>query len=160
MSKLVMDRHAYDNVYFHRDFHSIFNVGLQYLSDVYGNAAVVEYLKDYTRNYYSDKIQAIRENGLDEIKKIIEQTYKAEQATGAVEFQTDGDILYVKVKYCPAVTFMRENGVDVYENYSLTSNVVYKTLAEDAGLEYEMQSYEKQTGKALHVFKNPSKGSK
>ena len=53
---VTMDRRAADNEYFHRDFHSSMNMGIEYLGACYGDAAVRAYLTRYTENVYRKEI--------------------------------------------------------------------------------------------------------
>ena len=47
--KLVIDKNAADNEYFHRDFHISGDRGVRYVGENYGDDAVIEYLEKFTK---------------------------------------------------------------------------------------------------------------
>ena len=149
---LVMDRKASDNEYFHRDFHSSLNMGIEYVGAHYGKAAVEEFLTRYTQNVYKPEIEAIHKEGLSAIQKKILDTYKKEHAEGAVSTSLDSSALYVTVKYCPAVKHLHETGRTVSSWYPYTTEVVMKTLADAGNLHFSFDQYEESTGAAAYHF--------
>ena len=72
----IMDRKASQNEYFHREFHSIMNMGIDYIGENYGKEAVVEYLTRFTRNVYGSVIEAAKQNGLAALREKIQDTYQ------------------------------------------------------------------------------------
>ena len=92
---VVMDRDASDNEYFHRDFHSSMNMGIDYLGKKGGLSELRAYLDRYTENVYKRELSRIRENGLDAIKNIIVATYEKEKAVDVVSFEKTDASIYV-----------------------------------------------------------------
>ena len=99
----IMDRRASQNEYFHKDFHSILNMGIHYVGEHYGKEALTEFLTAFTHHVYTPVLTAIKEKGLAAIQEKILDTYHREKAEDAVETSLTGDTLTVTVYYCPAV---------------------------------------------------------
>lgn len=151
---VVVDRKASDNEYFHRDFHSSMNMGVEYLGSKYGKKDVVDYLTMYTKDVYCKEIEAMKEIGLEAIKNKIEDTYKKEKAEDALTINYTPDKLEVKISYCPAVKHLKETGRVVSDWYVYTTETVMETLAKCGGFKFEMKSYDAETGKAEYCFQN------
>ena len=60
--------------------------------------------------------------------------------------------LSVRVDYCPAVKHLRETGRDVSKWFYLTTETVMQTFADCAGLIFNMESYDEETGSAAYSF--------
>jgi hypothetical protein len=148
----IMDRKAADNEYFHRDFHSSMNMGIEYVGANYGKAAVVEFLTRYTKNVYKSVIHEIKEKGLEAIQAKIQDTYEKEKASDALTIVSDGQSLDVTVAYCPAVRHLQSTGRTVSSWYPYTTEIVMKVLAEEGGFRFSMDSYDESTGAARYHF--------
>ena len=138
--------------YFHRDFHSSMNMGIEYLGANYGEASVREYLTGYTDSVYHREIEAIREKGLEAIEDKIHDTYEKEHALDALRMKRTKDWLEVSILYCPAVKHLRETGREVTRWYPMTTTVVMERFAEACGARFEMESYNEETGAARYRF--------
>ena len=150
--KLILDRNASDNEYFHRDFHITADRGVRYLGENYGDDSVVEYLTMFTKNYYSPLIEKIKAEGMTAIKDHIIKTYNAEKSPDAVKITETANNLLVEILYCPAVKYMKQAGYEPSKWFSMTTSVVYKTIADETGYKFEMNMYDEKTGKAEYVF--------
>ncbi len=150
---VIMDRKASENEYFHKDFHSSMNMGIAYLGDNYGLAAVEEYLTRYTANVYRSAITAIQKDGLAALEAMITDTYAKEKASEALQTVLYGDALQVTVRFCPAVKHLQETGREVSKWYRYTTETVMSALANATGLEFAMDSYDDQTGAAVYTFR-------
>ncbi len=148
----IMDRKAAENEYFHPDFHSSMNMGIEYLGSKYGYEAVKDYLQTYTRRVYGSVMDAMKVKGLEALRDKIRDTYKREHASEVLQTQLTDTCLRVKVACCPAVKHLQETGRVVSKWYRYTTIVVMKTLAESAGYRFCMESYEDQTGAAVYYF--------
>lgn len=149
----IMDRKASDNEYFHKDFHSSMNMGIDYLGTKYGINAVKEYLVRYTQSVYKTVLEDIKARGLAAIADKIQDTYIKEKASDAVEILCEKDTLKVEVKYCPAVKHLKATGREVSEWYRYTTEIVMETLAQAAGCEFNMSYYDEETGAAEYDFR-------
>lgn len=147
-----MERHAADNKYLHREFHNIFNLGINYITENFGEEALVEYLTQFAHAFYQPLISEIREKGLVALEAYITDIYKEEEALGDIELAGNSTELLFTVKRCPAVRFMRSTGNRPAPLYALTSELVFKTIAKESGYTYRMLSYDEETGAAQHHF--------
>ena len=148
----IMDRDAADNEYFHLDFHSSMNMGIEYLGKKGGVAEVAAYLSRYTKNVYRRELARVRENGLVALEDIIRSTYEKEKAPDAVSFEKENDSLTVRIAYCPAVKHLRKTGRTVSDFYPYTTEVVMAAFAKEADLDFTMISYDKETGASVYKF--------
>lgn len=138
--------------YFHPDFHSSMNMGVEYLAITYGEDALKAYLTQYTKAVYRKRIEQIRQKGLAGIQEMIQDTYEKEHAQEAVQMQLHEDTLSVSVLWCPAVKHLRKTGREVSQWYSCTTSVVMGVLAEECGFGFEMGEYDAETGKTSYTF--------
>lgn len=148
----IMDRRAADNPYFHRDFHSSMNQGMEYLGSNYGKAVAEDYLRRFTRNVYGSRIAQIRETGLDAVEALLRDTYRAEQAEDALTLNRTENALQVTVHWCPAVRHLQATGRTVSQWFDLTTRTVMETLAQESGLGFSMDAYDPETGAAQYQF--------
>ena len=148
----IMDRKASENEYFHRDFHSSLNMGIDYLGNNYGAAAVKEHLEIYTRHVYKPVLEKLKDAPLQAIAEKIRSTYRAEKAEDALELVQLDDMLTVNIAYCPAVKHLRKTGREVSHWFPMTTTVVMETLAKAGGLRFEMEAYDPETGAARYQF--------
>lgn len=149
----VMDRRASQNEYFHLDFHSSLNMGVEYLGKNYGKDVLEAYLKLYTQHVYGKRINQIKAEGLPALKEQIEGTYKTEHAPEAVEVSMEGNNMTVTVRYCPGVKHLRATGRAVSKWYPYTTETVMRTIAEETGLQFKMERYDEETGAACYTFR-------
>ena len=147
-----VDIRSKENEYFHRDFHSSLNMGIDYVAKVHGVDSLVEYLTRYTKNVYKPVIKAMEKDALGAIEAKIRETYKLEKSEDALTVENDGKKLSVKVSYCPAVKHLRATGRDVSEYFSYSTEVVMQTLADIAEISFKMLSYDKESGAAEYEF--------
>ena len=148
----IMDRKAAQNEYFHRDFHSSMNMGVEYLGQNYGTEAVKEYLTRYTHAVYGKLLAAIKEEGLSALEAKIRDTYEKEKASDALELTRTGDSMKVSIKYGPAVRHLHATNRKVSAWYRYTTEVVMDVLARENGFAFTMESYDEDTGAASYSF--------
>ena len=148
----IMDRKASQNEYFHKDFHSIMNMGIHYLGEKFGSEELCEYLSRFTRNVYKKVIEDIKVRGLDALSDKITDTYKKEKASDALQLIREENALTVKVSYCPAVKHLHETGREVSPWYRYTTETVMSELAKAGGYSFIMDSYDEETGAAEYRF--------
>lgn len=149
---VVMNRKASENEYFHRDFHSSMNMGIDYLGEQYGMDAVREYLTTYTNNVYGPVFKAIQADGLRAIEAKILDTYHKEKADDAVETVCTPERLDVVIRYCPAVRHLHETGRQVSKWYRYTTQIVMEVLAQSGRYRFVMDAYDEETGAARYHF--------
>lgn len=148
----IMKRKKADNEYYHLDFHSSMNMGIEYLGTRYGETAVRSYLSRYTKNVYRKLIDEIRENGLQRLENSIIETYRKERSPEALRTWRNDRILNVSVLFCPAVRHLRNTGRIVSSWFRYTTEIVMETLARECGLSFQMIAYDEETGSAEYQF--------
>ena len=149
----VVQKYKSSNLeYFHPDFHSSMNMGVEYLGNTYGESAIHEYLTQYTKEVYQKRMLRIKEEGLSALRDMIMDTYHKEHAPEAAETVLTDDTLTVTVKWCPAVRHLRNTSREVSQWYPLTTSVVMDTLAAECGFAFFMGEYDAQTGETSYTF--------
>ena len=138
--------------YFHPDFHSSLNMGVDYVARVHGEQALRDYLAMYTDHVYIRTIEAMGGDPLAAIEGRIRESYRLEKALDALTLERTPDSLQVRVAYCPAVKHLRATGREVSAWFSLSTEGVMARLAEHGGLRFTMESYEPETGAAAYRF--------
>ena len=141
-----------DMEYFHRDFHSSLNMGIDYMAKEHGEEALIDYLKMYTKHVYNKAFENIQGDPLDAIAAHIQGTYLREKAQDVLHIQNDGKTLSVRIDYCPAVKHLRETGRDVSAWFQYATTVVMQEIASFAGVHFEMDDYNAETGAAAYHF--------
>lgn len=152
MSKLVMERKASDNKYLHRDFHISTDNGIGYVGDKYGDSGVEQLLREFSKKYFQKLVEKYAKEGLVAIKEYIENVYATEESEDAIEISLSETVLNVKVKYCPAVQYMKSQGHTPSKWYKMSTSVVYDQLAKDCGIRFEMGEYNEENGQTEYSF--------
>lgn len=150
MSKRIMRRSAADNEYLHPDFHCALNRGLLYLEEHFGAEAVREYLRRFAREYYAPLNRALREEGLEALRRHIERIYAVEKAE--VDISCGDDEMTVRIPWCPAVRRMRERGETVSPLFAETTRTVNEAICEKTPFQAELLEYDADTGAAVQRF--------
>jgi hypothetical protein len=150
LPKEVMRRSASDNQYLHRDFHGALSEGIEYLHERFGEEAVREYQRDFTRTYFSPLIADFHSRGLEALRDHFKHTYEIEGAP--VEISINNDELILRVPYCPAVKHMRENEYRVARLFHETTKTVNEALVEGSDFEATLVEYDPQTGASVQRF--------
>ncbi len=150
MPREVMRRSAADNEYLHQDFHGALSTGLQYLQDIYGPEAVIEWLQQIADTLYTPLKEELRQRGLVAVRDYLQQLYDDEG--GEMELQLrDGELL-VHVRQCPAVAHMRENGYEVADMWVETTRTIYSRLLQDMPYSFELVKYDDAMGETRMRF--------
>ena len=144
MSKEIISRRASDNKYLHKDFHIALNYGIDYLLKKYGENAVRDYLRQFTKSYYAPLTEAINRIGLKAIKEHYEKIYKSEDAVFDIHY-TD-DELSIHLSSSPAVTYIKEKGHHLSKLYGETVKTVMTVLCENSPYMVEILQYNDDNG--------------
>jgi len=150
MAKEVMKRNASDNEYLHKDFHGALSAGIDYLEKHFGEKAVRDYLRDFTRAFYAPLIDDLKERGLVALKEHFKNIYRIEGAEIDMDFSENE--LVIKVAACPAVTHMREHGYSVARLFYETTRTVNETLCGETPFTAELLEYDEATGRGVQRF--------
>ena len=151
MPKLVLDRRAVDNAYFHPDFHGALSAGVDYLDRAYGPEAVRDYLRRFALTYYAPVRRALVERGLEALAEHLRSVYERE--SGQVEITCTHDSLVLKAPECPAVRHMRGRGYRVARLWAETISAVNEGLCAGTPYVSEFLSYNPDTGASLQLFR-------
>lgn len=149
---VVQEFHSADHAYFHPDFHSSMNMGIEYLGQFHGEEDIREYLERFTKNVYKPIMEKMKQRPFDALCEKIRDTYLAEKAEDAVELIRGEHTLTVRLAYCPAIRHLKKTGREVSRWFPLTTSVVMETLAKAGGLTFKMEHYEAETGAAQYRF--------
>ena len=148
----VLEIHPSDHEYFHRDFHSSLNMGIDFIAKEHGEDALKDYLRLYTLHVYKPVIEAMRDDAMGAVEAKIRETYQLEHAEDVLSLERDGNKLSVKIAYCPAVKYLRATGREVSGWFRYGTETVMATLAEQGGLTFVMEAYDEETGAAAYSF--------
>lgn len=150
MAKEKMRRKASDNEYLHKDFHGALSNGIEYLDINFGEDAVREYLRRFTKAFYGPLIEQVKARGLIALKEHFERVYAIEGGDASIDLA--GDVLAVEVKQCPAVSHMRSHGYSVARLWVETTRTVNEALCEGTPYQAELLDYDEQTGAGIQRF--------
>ena len=148
----ILEIKASENEYFHRDFHSSMNMGIEYLGSKYGMDDVREYLTMYTKNVYCKIIEDAKARGVIAIEEKIRDTYEKEKCPDALTVTHEDGKMTVEIAYCPAVKHLLATGRKVSPWYRYTTEIVMEALASQCGLTFTMEAYDDATGAARYSF--------
>lgn len=149
---VIREFRASEHEYFHPDFHSSMNMGIEYLGRYHGQEDVKAYLERFARNAYKPVIQQMRADPLKALADKIRQTYTAEKAEDALHLNMQDNRMLVQIAYCPAVKHLRATGREVSQWFFLTTATVMETLAKVGDLAFTMEHYDPETGTARYAF--------
>ena len=144
--------YPYEHEYFHPDFHSSMNMGIEYVGMTHGEEDIKAYLAMFTTDVYKPVLTAMTQDPLGAIAAKIRDTYKLEKAEDALTIENDGQTLSVKIAYCPAVKHLRATGRTISKWFYLSTKTVMETLAAHGGLHFVMNAYDEETGAAAYTF--------
>lgn len=147
-----MEYHSANLEYFHRDFHSSLNMGIDYLGEHYSENDLVTYLTTYTNAVWKKTVEAAKAEGVKAIESQILETYAKEHAEDAVRTTIENGDLTVEVAYCPAVKHLRATGREVSKWFSYSTAIPMGIFAQAAGKRFIMDSYDEETGAAKYRF--------
>lgn len=148
----MLEIRAKEKEYFHPAFHSSINRGITYVTSVHGVEVLRAYFARYTKNVYVKVIEAMKTDALGALETLITDTYKREHASDVLTLEKTDSTLTVKIAYCPAVKFLKSIGSEITEYFYATTEFVMDTLAELGGIDFEMISYDNETGAAEYRF--------
>ena len=144
--KIVVDMKAEDNKYLHRDFHLLGDFALKYCGANYGKEGVAEFLTAYTKGYYAPVIESIKKGGLKAVSEWIQKVYEIEEASELLHTDLTDTSLTVTVEKSPVIEYMRGLNQEPSEYYIEETRTMYKVIAEESGLSFELLYYNEDGG--------------
>lgn len=149
---LIMDRTASDNKYLHREFHNYMSMGVDYLGRNFGDQEVIDYLTQFTHNFYAPDIAQMRGKGFAALAEFIRNTYRLEEAEDAVHIDIQEDVMKVTIDYCPAVAFLKKAGWTPSRWFFQTTKTVMETIAKELNLRFVWGGYCEDNGRAEYCL--------
>ena len=143
---VIIDIKREDNKYLHRDFHLLGDNALKYCAETLGEEKLVDFLSDFTKDYYAPLINDIRADGLSVLLKWLETKYEKEEASEVLNTSLGEDSLTVTIDKCPAIAFMHTLGKEPSKYYILETKTVYETIAKECGYSFSLEYYNELGG--------------
>ncbi len=150
MAREIMERRAAENTYLHKDFHGALNHGMIYLQRHFGDEAVREWLRDFTRQWHAPLRQRLAAGDLDALRRHLEDLHRSEGV--AITCEKTPDALLVRVPACPAVSTLRQRGEAICDLFVETTRTVNEALCEGTPFQAELLAYDPATGASLQRF--------
>jgi len=147
----IMERKASDNKYLHKDFHLALNLMMQYLYDNFGKEALVNYLEDYSRAFYSLINKELKTGDISVLARYFTDIYRKEE--WPVRINSGKDFVEIEQDACPAMSHIIQKGSNPCPHYAETYNTVYKTLCENTPFEYTLEYFDERTGACRQAFR-------
>lgn len=126
---------------------------LKYAYEHYGEDGLREYLERFALIFHKPLIEKVKEQGIAVIADYLKWLYTEEEALDALELKMCEKALDVTVRYCPGVKHLKLREFVPHESYERGTSVVYGAIAKECGLEFEMISYDHDTGAAHFRFR-------
>lgn len=146
----TMERKASDNKYLHKDFHIALNLLMTYLYNHSGKDALVNYLEQYSREYYRPLNQELKKGKTQNLVRYFRDIYKKEK--WPVNIRVRDDSVEIIQDSCPAISHIVSKGWTPCPCYKETYNTVYRTLCEDTPFEYDLEYFNDETGACRQRF--------
>lgn len=150
----VFERRASENKYLHRDFHISMNMLMEYICDKFGEEALTEYLRTFSREFHKQRKKNLVENGLEVLRDYFEKVYADEEWDIEITI-ADGELKLMQ-KACPGISHIRKNGFSPIPQYIETYTTVYEELCRETPFEYEMLDFNNDTGACIQIFRRRS----
>ena len=144
MAKKVINQKASDGTYYHPDFHTALNYGIDYLYKSLGEESVREYLRQFANAYFAPLKKALQDKGLLAIKEHYEKIYVTENAV--FEIHISDDELLIHLSESPAVMHIRAGGHPVSSLYYETVATVNKEICQNTLYDCEVVDYNHENG--------------
>jgi len=138
--------------YLHRAFYHSIDFAMRYCGETHGDEAVAGFFTEYTKNFYAPQIEEFKKDGLSAIKAFIEDVYTKDEAMDVLHMEMTEDSLTVTVDKCPAVAYILSINQKPSKYMILQTSVLYRVMAEEAGLSFTLHYYNEEDGAAKFTF--------
>lgn len=146
MVKKAITQHASDNEYFHKDFHTALNYGIDYLYNNYGENAVVEYLSQFANNYHGPLKKSVCEKGLLAVHDHYKNIFEIESAKYDIKLSKNNNELTIHLHASPAVLHINESDRNVSPVYDKTISVVNEEICRNTPFACKLIEYNLNNG--------------
>ena len=124
-----------------KDFHWVLSHTFKYLYETYGEERFIEFLRRVAREVYRPLIDEMKTEGLTALERHWNRIFSLEG--GEFDLELKGDRLMLEVKRCPAISFMRENDLEVFERFCEHTRIVNEEICAKGGysstVEYDQE---------------------
>lgn len=144
-----MDEYIYSQTV-HKDFHGIMSYLIKYIRENHGEKYLKSFFESSAAKIYKPLIKRIKENGLVEIKKHLERTFTMED--GKFDLKFNGNRITFIVKKCPAIWFMKDNKMEIDEEFcKYSTEIVNKAIAKEGSYNFKV-NYDQENGSCIQEF--------
>lgn len=127
--------------YLHRDFHLLGDNALKYCGEKYGDEAVIEFLTQFTVNYYSPKIEEFKKGGLSALEAWLKSVYEVEEASDVLHTQLTDNELIVKIDVSPVIKYMKNLNQKPSKYYIEETKTLYSVIAKECDFAFSLEYY-------------------
>ncbi|MBN1181165.1 MAG: neutral/alkaline non-lysosomal ceramidase N-terminal domain-containing protein [Bacteroidales bacterium] len=146
----VVERKASDNKYLHKDFHIALNLLMIYIYNHFGQDALINYLKQYSRAYYKPLNQKLKVGDIQALVNYFKDIYEKEE--WPVKIISGENSVEITQDTCPAISHILQKSGKTCPFYWETYNTVYKTICENTPFEYTLIYFNEHTGACKQLF--------
>lgn len=133
------------------DFHGILNIIFDYMENTYGEQETRNILKTIIREIYSPIIKDLKNFGLKTINDHINQVMNLENGDYSVE-GNNSDKLTVTVNKCPAIRYMINNNINIYNNFcKFSTELLNNVITDESGYVFSVK-YNQNKGNCIQKF--------
>jgi neutral ceramidase len=146
----IMEKKSSDNKYLHKDFHIAMNMLLTYIHVHFGKDSMVEYLNQFSLEYYRPLNQKLKSGDKEALTAYFKDIYEKEN--WHVSISCTANCVEITQTACPAISHIVKNGGKPCPDYRETYNTVYKRICEDTPFEYFLDYFDDKTGACKQLF--------
>ena len=134
----------------HKDFQILMSFLIKYLRENHGEESLEIFFKEASKYIYEPLIKRIKKNGLAEMREHLKRNFSNENGKFNLEYKNNKIIF--KVKKCPAIWYMKNNGIKIDSFFCKTSTeIVNKAIAKECGYNFSVE-YDQDNGKCVQKF--------
>lgn len=133
----------------HKDFHGALSYGIRHLVEHYGMSGLTRYLHGLADTVYAPLVQALRNDGLDALRRHLEETFTLEG--GKFETREEAGVLVFDVKECPAIAHMKARGYPIAPQFCEHTRILNEAICERAGYACSVD-YDQDAGTCVQRF--------
>ena len=142
----IIDMKTEDNKYLHRDFHLLGDNALKYCGEKYGDTAVVDFLTDFTKHYFSPVIEKVKNGGLEALAEWIKSVYEIEEASELLHTKLFENRLEVLIDKSPVIEYMHSLNQSPSKYYIEETRTLYRVIAKECGYKFTLEYYNEKGG--------------
>jgi hypothetical protein len=134
----------------HKDFHGILNYLIKFIRENHGEKHLKSFFTESAAYVYRPLIRRIKDNGLIEMKKHLEKTFKMED--GEFDLKFNNNRITFIVKKCPAIWFMKDKRIEIDKDFcKYSTEAVNKSMAGECGYNFKV-TYIQEKGSCIQEY--------